>query len=253
VPDRSTTAWSSRPTDRGRRRNAVDGARGTGTAGAGTARRRPRPDSRGRVPDPTVARQRSPPCSRTRTRSGIAHPARKRKWKRWRVTAARTTAEATSRRRDGTADRSLETTNPCRRPSPAPPQRLPSGRQSADVNATGTVRACYDARRGGDPLGPQFADGEPTVNYGVSGRLVGLDAVRAGPAAQTGTTTDRTVESRALRVTERTDHAWFGDDVRPAWTEVEPGVRTTRRGGAGRSSGRAARRRTGRGGSWRRT
>lgn len=93
------------------------------------------------------------------------------------------------------------------------------------MNATETVRAYYDALRGGDPLGPYFADGEPTVKYGVSERLVGIDAVRAGLRTQTGTTTDWTVESRALRVTERTDHAWFSDDVRLAWTDVDPGVR----------------------------
>jgi hypothetical protein len=93
------------------------------------------------------------------------------------------------------------------------------------VNATGTVRTYYDALRGGDPLGPFFADGEPTVKYGVSERLVGLDAVRTGLAAQTGTTTDWTVESRALRVTERARHAWFSDDVRLAWTDAERGVR----------------------------
>jgi hypothetical protein len=93
------------------------------------------------------------------------------------------------------------------------------------VNATETVRAYYDALRGGDPLGPYFADGEPTVKYGISERLVGLDAVRAGLRAQTETTSDWAVESHGLRVTERRDHAWFSDEVRLAWTDVERGVR----------------------------
>jgi hypothetical protein len=91
------------------------------------------------------------------------------------------------------------------------------------VNATETVRAYYDALRAGDPLGPFFADGEPTVKYGISERLVGRTAVVAGLADQTATTTDWTVESRALRVTERASHAWTSDEVRLAWTDADGG------------------------------
>jgi hypothetical protein len=91
------------------------------------------------------------------------------------------------------------------------------------VNATETVRAYYDALRAGEPLGPFLADGEPTVKYGISERLVGREAVAAGLTDQTATTTDWTVESRALRVTERACHAWTSDEVRLAWTDADGG------------------------------
>jgi hypothetical protein len=89
------------------------------------------------------------------------------------------------------------------------------------VSPRSTVRAYYDALRAGDPLGPFFADGVPTIKFGVSERLVGIDAVEAGLAAQTATTAAWTVESGALRVTARPCHAWFSDEVLLAWTDTE--------------------------------
>lgn len=93
------------------------------------------------------------------------------------------------------------------------------------MDAEATVWAYYDALRDGEPLAPFFAterQGDPEiVKYGISERLVGSDAVRAGLRAQTERTADWTVESRALRVTERRDCAWFSDRVHMAWTDTE--------------------------------
>jgi hypothetical protein len=93
------------------------------------------------------------------------------------------------------------------------------------VTARETVRAYYAALRAGDPLGRFFADArdedDPVVKFGISERLVGTDAVREGLRAQTATTRDWTVESEALRVTERERHAWFADLVRLGWTDLE--------------------------------
>ncbi|WP_247009292.1 nuclear transport factor 2 family protein [Halorientalis litorea] len=95
------------------------------------------------------------------------------------------------------------------------------------MNAAATVRDYYDALRDGDPLGPFFAaDGadETAVKFGISERLVGSDEIRAGLREQTETTTRWAVESRALRVTERSCHAWFSDDVFLSWTDTERGI-----------------------------
>lgn len=97
------------------------------------------------------------------------------------------------------------------------------------MDARETVEAYYDALRAGDALGPFFAapregDDAP-VKFGISERLVGLEAIRAGLRKQTRTTADWTVESRALRVIERDHHAWLSDDVSMAWTDVESGER----------------------------
>jgi hypothetical protein len=105
------------------------------------------------------------------------------------------------------------------------PQRFPSGFHRRDVTATETVRAYYDALRDGRSLGVYFADGEPTMKHGISERLVGLETVEAGLRTQTETTSDWTVESRELRVTERARCAWFSDEVRMAWTTTGTGVR----------------------------
>ncbi|MFC6863758.1 nuclear transport factor 2 family protein [Halomicroarcula sp. GCM10025817] len=92
------------------------------------------------------------------------------------------------------------------------------------MTARETVRAYYAALRAGDPLGRFFADArtgdDPVVKAGISERLVGTDAVREGLRTQTATTTDWTVESEALRVTDRERHAWFGDLVRLGWNDL---------------------------------
>ena len=96
------------------------------------------------------------------------------------------------------------------------------------MDARETIEAYYDCLRAGEPLGPYFrtpAAGADPVKVGISERLVGLDAIRAGLREQTETTTDWTVESRDLRVTARTDVAWFSDAVELSWTATERGRR----------------------------
>jgi len=94
--------------------------------------------------------------------------------------------------------------------------------QRTATDLTGTaesvVRAYYAALRAGDPLDHFFADGD-VVKVGISERLVGGDAVRAGLREQTRTTTDWTVESRDLHVTDRGGYAWFADRVTMGWTD----------------------------------
>lgn len=95
------------------------------------------------------------------------------------------------------------------------------------MSAAATVREYYEALRRGDPLPPYFAgdggrgDAEtPVVKYGIGERLVGYEAVAAGLREQTRTTAGWTVESAALRVGERPEHAWFSDEVYMAWTDL---------------------------------
>ena len=120
------------------------------------------------------------------------------------------------------------------------------------MDARDTVRAYYAALRAGEPLGPFFADPRegdgPAVKFGISERLVGVDAIRDGLREQTATTTDWTVESRALRLTERERHAWFSDVVGLGWTDTEDGAR---REFETRWSGTLERRATGDGQAWR--
>ncbi|NHX39960.1 MULTISPECIES: nuclear transport factor 2 family protein [Haloarcula] len=95
------------------------------------------------------------------------------------------------------------------------------------MNAAETIAAYYAALRAGEPLGPFFADDadRSVVKFGISEQLVGTDAIRTGLQDQTETTADWTVESHALRVTERQGYAWFSDDVELCWTDTETGTR----------------------------
>lgn len=97
------------------------------------------------------------------------------------------------------------------------------------MDARDTVDAYYDALRAGDALGPFFApprrEDDAPVKFGISERLVGVEAIRAGLREQTHTTSDWTVESRALRVTERDAHAWLSDRVSIGWTADSTGER----------------------------
>lgn len=93
------------------------------------------------------------------------------------------------------------------------------------MDARATVREYYQALRDGKPLAPYFAPDESVVKVGISERLTGGEAVRAGLREQTRTTTDWAVESRDLRVIERDRHAWFADRVAMAWTNTERPVR----------------------------
>lgn len=84
-----------------------------------------------------------------------------------------------------------------------------------------TVRDYYAALRNGEPLAPYFAARPDLVKFGVSERLDGREGVREGLREQTAATDDWTVESRRLQVTRRGPVAWFSDEVRLAWTDVE--------------------------------
>jgi len=72
------------------------------------------------------------------------------------------------------------------------------------------------------PSSPTTRD---AVKFGISERLVGGDDIAAGLREQTETTSGWTVDSRALRVTERDDHAWFSDEVVLGWTGADPPIR----------------------------
>mgnify|MGYP002760992433 CR=1 FL=1 len=91
------------------------------------------------------------------------------------------------------------------------------------MDARATVHDYYDSLRNGAPLDTFFADGrpadDPIVKFGISERLVGADTVKQGLRDQTASTSDWTVDSRALRVTQRDDVAWFSDDVALAWDQ----------------------------------
>jgi len=92
------------------------------------------------------------------------------------------------------------------------------------MDAEARIEEYYGALEAGDPLGPFFADDDAVVKFGISERLVGGDAVRQGLRGQTDRTDDWAVNSRALRVIDRGCHAWFSDDVRLSWRDVEAGV-----------------------------
>ncbi|WP_049898335.1 nuclear transport factor 2 family protein [Halococcus agarilyticus] len=85
------------------------------------------------------------------------------------------------------------------------------------MTAEATIEAYYDALRAGEPLSPFFAESASVVKFGITDRLAGYEEIEAGLREQTETTTDWTVESRQLRVTEHDSTAWFSDDVLMAW------------------------------------
>ncbi|WP_262180661.1 nuclear transport factor 2 family protein [Haloarcula laminariae] len=91
------------------------------------------------------------------------------------------------------------------------------------MDARATIHEYYDSLRHGAPLDTFFADDRPgddaIVKVGISERLVGSDRVRAGLRDQTASTSDWSVDSRDLRVTQRDSVAWFSDDVAMAWTD----------------------------------
>jgi hypothetical protein len=89
------------------------------------------------------------------------------------------------------------------------------------MSAERTVLDYYDALRSGDPLPPYFAEEPGAVKFGISERLDGYEEIASGLREQTETTSDWTVESRALVVAERERTARFADDVRMAWTTDE--------------------------------
>lgn len=84
-----------------------------------------------------------------------------------------------------------------------------------------TVRAYYDALREGRPLASFFVESPDVVKFGIGERLTGYGEIARGLREQTRTTDDWTVESDALRVVVRENHAAFSDDVRMAWFDTE--------------------------------
>ncbi|QPV62569.1 hypothetical protein I7X12_17835 [Halosimplex litoreum] len=93
------------------------------------------------------------------------------------------------------------------------------------MSAADRVRTYYDALRSGEPLAPFFAPVDGAVKVGISERLVGGETVADGLRDQSEHTTDWSVDSRDLRVTERESHAWFGDRVSLAWTDTDRRIR----------------------------
>ena len=89
------------------------------------------------------------------------------------------------------------------------------------MDARATIHDYYDSLRHGAPLDTFFADDRPeddaVVKVGISERLVGSDSVQEGLRDQTASTSDWTVDSHDLRVTQRDSVAWFSDEVTLAW------------------------------------
>ena len=93
------------------------------------------------------------------------------------------------------------------------------------MDSEATIRAYYETLRQSEPLYPFFVESEDIVKFGISERLLGYEEVADGLKEQTRTTDGWTVESSALRVSEREDSAWFSDDVFMAWTDTERRIR----------------------------
>ena len=91
------------------------------------------------------------------------------------------------------------------------------------MDARATIHEYYDSLRHGAPLDTFFADDraedDAIVKVGISERRVGSDRVQEGLRDQTASTSDWTVDSRDLRVTQRGSVAWFSDAVTLAWDE----------------------------------
>jgi hypothetical protein len=85
------------------------------------------------------------------------------------------------------------------------------------MSAEAMVRDYYEALRRGEPLSPYFAERPDVVKFGIGERLDGYDEIAEGLREQSRVTDDWTVESRALRVTERDGWGWFSDEVHMAW------------------------------------
>jgi len=84
-----------------------------------------------------------------------------------------------------------------------------------------TVRGYYRALRAGESLAAFFLESPTAVKYGIGERLDGYAAIADGLASQTARTRDWVVESEALRVVDRGDHAAFSDQVRLEWYDTD--------------------------------
>lgn len=88
------------------------------------------------------------------------------------------------------------------------------------MDAETRIGSYYDALEAEEPLGPFFASDDTVVKFGISETLAGGTAVARGLREQTERTTDWSVDSGALRVTDRGRYAWFTDEVGLAWRDV---------------------------------
>lgn len=87
--------------------------------------------------------------------------------------------------------------------------------------AEAVVREYYEALRRGESLPPYFLESESTAKFGISEGTFGYEAVAEALEAQTESTTDWSVESHRLAVTEHGEYATLADEVTMAWTDVE--------------------------------
>lgn len=91
------------------------------------------------------------------------------------------------------------------------------------MDARATITDYYDSLRHGAPLDTFFGDeqdeDDPIVKFGISESLVGSKNIKSGLREQTAATTDWTVDSQSLRVTQCKQIAWFSDSVELAWDE----------------------------------
>ncbi len=84
-----------------------------------------------------------------------------------------------------------------------------------------TVRAYYDALRKGESLAAFFLESPAAVKYGIGERLDGYAAIADGLGSQTARTREWTVESDALQIVDRGDHAAVSDRVRMEWYDTD--------------------------------
>lgn len=95
----------------------------------------------------------------------------------------------------------------------------------ASRSAEQTIKSYYSNLRTGRPLIPFFAEEDEVVKIGISEHRHGYESVKTALTSQTRETTDWTVESNDLRVTERDAFAWFTDRVRLAWMNTKTELR----------------------------
>lgn len=87
-----------------------------------------------------------------------------------------------------------------------------------------TIETYYETLRCGEPLTPFFSEDPQAVKLGIEETLVGYADIADGLSSQTDRTSEWTVESTSLRVTERDAFAWFHDEVRLSWHDDPTGT-----------------------------
>ncbi len=87
-----------------------------------------------------------------------------------------------------------------------------------------TIETYYETLRRGEPLTPFFSEDPQAIKLGIEETLVGYADIADGLSSQTDRTSEWTVESTSLRVTERDAFAWFHDKVRLSWHDDPTGT-----------------------------